>query len=238
MSRHDLRRVKSFIAIELASGVKHRAAELIKKLRTADADVKWVQPTELHVTLKFLGEINRDEILPLCRITQEITAQFPPFDIGFSGLGAFPNADAPRTLWIGMEQGVEQLTALHAALDNALSKQLGFAKERRRFTPHLTIGRVNRSSPELIAALDRLATFESDFTDVDELVIFASFSDKHGPTYETLGHAELGKPTTENLNDPDEDLAEELDDDLEEDDLEEEDFEEDDFDEDFAEDSK
>jgi 2'-5' RNA ligase len=201
MSRNDLRRVRTFIAIELAAGVKHRAAEIIKKLRPTEADVKWVQPTEMHVTLKFLGEINRDEILPICRITQEVAAEFEPFDIGFSGLGAFPNADEPRTLWIGLEEGVEELTALQRALDEALAKQLGFAKERRQFTPHLTIGRVNRSTPDLIAALDRLADFESDFTDVDELVVFASFLSKQGPTYETLGHAVLGEMPVSHLDD-------------------------------------
>ena len=214
MSRHDLRRVRSFIAVELASGVKQRAAELIKKLKTANADVKWVPPTEMHLTLKFLGEVNRDEILPLCRITQEVAAAFEPFDIGFSGLGAFPNADEPRTLWIGMEQGVEQLSELHAALENALFKELGFGKERRKFTPHLTIGRVHHSSPELIATLDKLAEFESDYTDVEELVIFASFPDKQATTYETLGHAVLGELPA----------ASDDDDDLEDDDLEDDDF--------------
>jgi RNA 2',3'-cyclic 3'-phosphodiesterase len=212
MSRNDLRRVRTFIAIELAAGVKHRAAEIIKKLRTTDADVKWVQPTEMHLTLKFLGEIHRDDILPLCRITQEVAADFEPFDISFAGLGAFPNADEPRTLWIGLEEGIEQLTELHKTLDAALSKQLGFAKERRQFTPHMTIGRVNRSTPDLIAALDRLAEFDSDVTDVDELVVFASFLNKQGPQYETLGHAVLGEmPSPASDDDEDEDDEDEAD---------------------------
>lgn len=224
MSRNTLRRVRSFIAIELASGVKHRAMELVKKLKASEADVKWVQPTEMHLTLKFLGEVNRDEILPLCKLTREVAAQFQPFDIGFSGLGAFPNADEPRTLWIGLEQGLEQLTALHAALEEALYKQLGFAKERRKFTPHLTIGRVNQSSQGLIDTLDKLAEFESDFTDVDELVVFASFTDKQTPTYEALGHAVLGEMPVSNLDDDDEDENDDEDDDFD-DDFEEEDDE-------------
>jgi 2'-5' RNA ligase len=234
MSRNSLRRVRSFIAIELASGVKQRAHELIKQLKQTDADVRWVEPTEMHLTLKFLGEINRDEILPLCKITQEITAQFPPFDIGFSGLGAFPNADEPRTLWIGVEEGLEELTALHSALENALHKQLGFGKERRKFTPHLTIGRVNQSSAGLIATLDKLAEFASDFTDVDELVIFASFLDKQKTTYETLGHAVLGEMPVSNLDDDDDDDDDDdsldEDDEFDDDDLEDEDFDDSEWD--------
>jgi 2'-5' RNA ligase len=205
MSRRELRRVRTFIAFDLASGVKQRAAEIIKKLKSVDADVKWVEPSEMHVTLKFLGEIRYDEILPLCRVTQQITADFEPFDVGFAGLGAFPHADDPRTLWIGLEEGLEPLRELQQTLDAALCRELGFAKERRQFTPHLTIGRVNQSSPALIEKLDSLAAFESDFTDVDELVIFASFPGKEGPTFETLGHAVLGEmPAVANDDDDDE----------------------------------
>src|SRR4029078_8317708 len=144
MARHDLRRVRTFIAVELSPGVKHRAGELIKKLKPTGADVNWVQPVQMHLTLKFLGEVPRDDIIPICKVAQDVAAQFEPFDLGFRGTGAFPHTDHPRTLWIGIEDGLAEIRALQKELEQKLLDKLGFPKERRQFTPHLTIGRVHK----------------------------------------------------------------------------------------------
>lgn len=194
MSRHDLRRVRTFIAVELSTGVKHRAGELIKKLRYTGADVKFTPPEQMHLTLKFLGEIERDEIIPLCRIVESVAAKFEPFDLGFHGTGAFPHTDHPRTLWIGVEQGLEEIRALQKALEDALYEKLGFPKERRQFQPHLTIGRVHKATAEMGDVMEKHSEFDADFSEVDELVVFASFLERDGPRYETLGHATLGGP--------------------------------------------
>lgn len=201
MSRHDLRRVRTFIAVELAPGVKHRAGELIKKLKPTGADVNWVPPQEMHLTLKFLGEISRDEIIPLCRLTQEVAAKFQPFDLGFSGTGAFPHTDHPRSLWIGVEEGLEELRALQTALEQGIYDQLGFPKERRRFTPHLTIGRVHKATPEMNDVMEANSEFAGDFSEVDELTVFASYKERDGHRYEALGHATLGQMPKSVLDD-------------------------------------
>jgi len=193
MSRHDLRRVRTFIAVELSPGVKHRAGELVKKLKPTGADVKWVPPEQMHLTLKFLGEVPRDDIIPLCRITQEVAAQIQPFDLGFRGTGAFPHTDHPRSLWIGVEEGLEEIRALQKALEQAIYEKLGFAKERRQFTPHLTIGRVHRATPEMNDVMEANSEFEGEFSEVDELVIFASYKEPGGQRYEAMGHATLGR---------------------------------------------
>lgn len=193
MSRHDLRRVRTFIAVELSPGVKHRAGELIKKLKPTGADVKWVPPQQMHLTLKFLGEVPRDDIIPLCRIAQEVASQVQPFDLGFRGTGAFPHTDHPRSLWIGVEEGLEEIRALQKALEHAIYEKLGFAKERRQFTPHLTIGRVHKATPEMNDVMEANSEFEGDFSEVDELVIFASYKEPGGQRYEAMGHATLGQ---------------------------------------------
>lgn len=193
MSRHDLRRVRTFIAVELSPGVKHRAGELIKKLKPTGADVKWVPPQQMHLTLKFLGEVPRDDIIPLCQIAQEVAAQFQPFDLGFHGTGAFPHTDHPRSLWIGVEEGLEEIRALQNALEQAIYEKLGFAKERRQFTPHLTIGRVHKATPEMNDVMEANSEFEGDFSEVDELVIFASYKEPGGQRHEAMGHATLGQ---------------------------------------------
>jgi 2'-5' RNA ligase len=206
MARHDLRRVRTFIAVELAPGVKHRAGELIKKLKPTGADVNWVPPQQMHLTLKFLGEISRDDIIPLCRVTAEVAAKFEPFDLGFRGTGAFPHTDHPRTLWIGIEEGLEEIRALQRELEQALHDQLGFAKERRQFTPHLTIGRVHKATPEMNDVMEANSDFEGDCSGVDELVVFASFPEREGPRYEALGHAVLGEPPRRRQDDEEDEL--------------------------------
>jgi len=189
-------RLRTFIAVEMPPRVKARAGELIGKLRAAGADITWVRPEQMHLTLKFLGDVPDTETPDICRVVKEVAAGFEPFEIICRGAGAFPSSREPRTLWIGIEDGAEELRRLQAALDEALTVKLGFAKEQRGFHPHLTMGRVKRAAPgtrdELAALLDQLGDFDADLAVIDEVVTFASFLDRKGPTHEALDHAELG----------------------------------------------
>jgi RNA 2',3'-cyclic 3'-phosphodiesterase len=188
-------RIRTFIAVEMSPRVIGRADVLIDKLRVAGADVTWVRPQQMHLTLKFLGDVPDTETPDICRVVKEIAGQFEPFEIIFRGAGAFPNAREPRTLWIGIDDGGEELKRLQAELDEALKTKLGYAKERRGFHPHLTIGRVkrmdNESGDHLRRLLEENAHFDADLAIVDEVVTFASFLGRQGPTHEPLHHAEL-----------------------------------------------
>lgn len=188
-------RIRTFIAVELSPRVLARAAVLKDKLRVADAEINWVQPPQMHLTLKFLGDVPDTETPDICRVVSQVASRFEPFEVICRGAGAFPNADNPRTLWIGIQDGGEELKALQAAIDEAFKKELGYSQEARGFHPHLTIGRVKHASPEgreqLIRLLAEHANFDADLAVVDELVTFASFLDRKGPTHEPLHHAEL-----------------------------------------------
>jgi 2'-5' RNA ligase len=188
-------RLRTFIAVELSSSVTARAGELIHRLRVAAAQVNWVRTQQMHLTLKFLGDVPDVDTPDICRVTADVAAQFEPFEITFRGVGAFPTAEHPRTIWIGIEDGRDELVALHAALEAALHRELGFPKEARRFQPHLTIGRVKHEPPEARGELTQLLTqyqhFDADLTAIDELVVFASFLNRTGPTHEALGRGEL-----------------------------------------------
>jgi 2'-5' RNA ligase len=189
-------RIRTFIAVEMSASVIGRAGDLIDKLRVAPAEVNWIRPQQMHLTLKFLGDVPDTETPDICRVTSAVAAQFEPFEVTFRGAGAFPNLRDPRTLWIGIEDGADELKRLAAALENALKSELGYGKEQRGFHPHLTIGRVKREPPgsqgELAQLLEKHAQFDADLVVVDELVIFASFLARKGPTHEPLGHAPLG----------------------------------------------
>jgi 2'-5' RNA ligase len=188
-------RVRTFIAVELSSRVITRAGHLIDQLRVTDAEINWVRPQQMHLTLKFLGDVADTETPDICRVVDEVAANFEPFEIVCRGAGAFPNAQEPRTLWIGIQDGAEELKQLQAAIDDALKAKLGYGKEQRGFHPHLTVGRVKRIPPESRRQLSELiethANFDADLAIIDEVVTFASFLGRGGPSHEPLGHAEL-----------------------------------------------
>jgi 2'-5' RNA ligase len=189
-------RLRTFIAVEMSPRVIARAAELIDMLRVADAEITWVRPQQMHLTLKFLGDVPDTETPDVCRVVSQVAGEFEPFEIICRGAGAFPAQRDPKTLWIGVEDGAEELKRLQAAIDDALKARLGYAKEHRGFHPHLTIGRVKRAAPEgrrqLAQILEEQARFDADLAIVDEVVTFASFLGRQGPTHDALDHAELG----------------------------------------------
>jgi 2'-5' RNA ligase len=191
--------IRTFVAIELPGSVKARAKLIVNELKQAGAKVTWVKPEQLHLTLKFLGDVPESDIPAVCRVVQEAVRDFEPFELVFRGCGAFPTTAKPRTIWIGVEQGEEELRAVQEAIDIGL-KKLRFPREVRRFQAHLTLGRVRESGPaatELGEMIERMGEFDGDLTAVDEVVTFASFPDKKlGTMHDALGYAELrGKRT-------------------------------------------
>lgn len=185
--------IRTFIALEMSPSVLGRAAALIKRLQEADVKATWVKPQHMHLTLKFLGDVPDPEIPDVCRLVQEAVRDLPAFEMSFRGCGAFPSVDNPRTVWIGVEEGAEQVIVMHEAIELAL-KKLRFPRETRRFRPHLTLGRIRDTSPR-VAELSRIITenadYDADLSVVDEVVTFASFLDRAGPTHDAMGRAEL-----------------------------------------------
>ncbi|MFH1265164.1 MAG: RNA 2',3'-cyclic phosphodiesterase [Planctomycetota bacterium] len=186
-------KVRTFVAVDIGSAARGRAAELIEALSAAGADAKWVDPQNLHVTLKFLGDVDTREIHHVCRAVQDAVADVAPFEFELRGAGAFPGASRPRTVWLGVARGEEQLVALNQRIEPPLEK-LGFRKEARRYQPHLTIGRIRRGGPgvlELGTLIGHHADFEAGPTAVSEVIVFSSQLDRSGPTYEPLARAPL-----------------------------------------------
>jgi len=186
--------VRTFVAVELDPAIRSGAAELIEKLRAVPADVKWVAAENMHLTVKFLGDVDVREIHHVCQAVTLAVAELAPFSLEVRGAGAFPNLHRPRTIWLGVREGAEAMTELARRVESELAK-LGFPKEGRPFQAHLTIGRIRHGGPEL-ADLGRLvqqhAEQEIGDTSVDELVVFSSELTRSGPIYEPLGHASLG----------------------------------------------
>jgi RNA 2',3'-cyclic 3'-phosphodiesterase len=187
--------LRTFVAVEITGPIRARAKELIASLAGTTADVKWVEPHNLHLTLKFLGNVHETEIAEVCRAVQRGAAEVEPFELELRGAGAFPNAARPRTVWLGAGEGAPEMVVLHDRIEAALA-DLGYREEHRRFAVHLTIGRVRGVGPS-IAELGELIQLQADFAvgrlTVGQATIFASTLTSAGPNYEVLGTAPLGE---------------------------------------------
>jgi 2'-5' RNA ligase len=175
---------RAFVAIPLAEAVRERLAAVQDALRGAGADVKWVDPGQLHVTLKFLGDLSEAARGPLDTGLKAAASAAAPMDIAVRGLGTFPPAGAPRVVWVGLHEAGDRLAALARAVESAAA-DAGFPPEGRPFAAHVTLGRVKspRNAPALRAALERERAADAGSFRADAFVIFRSDLAPRGPTY-------------------------------------------------------
>lgn len=183
-----------FIAIDLSPSTTGRVQKLVAELSAAEARVKWIETKNLHMTLKFLGNVDEMDMVALCKALDAVAKEVEPFDIELGGVGAFPDPRFARTLWLGLLRGAEEIMELHKTLDAKL-RPLGFRSEERAFKPHLTIGRVQDSEQsvfdDLATRLAALKDFHGGVSDVSEVTLFANDPRRDGPAYDPLHTAEL-----------------------------------------------
>jgi 2'-5' RNA ligase len=190
-------RTRTFIAVDVGDGIRNNAIGLQELLAKTGAEVKWVTPESLHITILFLGEVDDRELHTVCRAVKEIAATEPPFPLRVSGVGAFPTIRRPKIAWAGMVDGAEELRRLHGKLEPKMLDLGYYRKEEREYTPHLTLGRVKGEADGLTLApeLTRRLAWDGGRTVVDEVLVFSSELQKDGPIYTVLGRGKLtGKP--------------------------------------------
>jgi len=174
-----------FIAVELPPEVRARLAQHVDSLRKAIPDVRasWARQENLHLTLKFLGEVPIAKVEVLSVAAGAAARASDHFDLVVGGCGAFPPHGNPRVLWIGIEDQSGKLARLYQALEDECARA-GFAREARPFHPHLTITRVRqpRGSRKL-AQLHKQSGFASESVAVSELVVIRSELSSEGSRY-------------------------------------------------------
>lgn len=186
-------KTRTFVAVAASSDVRERAQKAISQLSRFADNINWVVPKNLHWTLQFLGDVDDIELAEVCRQVGKVAEQQEPFSLVAQGIGAFPSVDRPRALWLGADQGAEALCALQDAIEESLA-EIGFRGERRRYVPHLTLGRVGRGShggAELAKQVGTMADFEGGSMQVERVGVFGSELERTGPTYHVISRASL-----------------------------------------------
>jgi len=187
--------MRTFIAIELPADVTAFLKRIQLQLKTAGADVKWVEPKNIHLTLKFLGEIEEKLLDNLNGILEEVSLGKSPFPARLMSIGAFPNIHSPRIIWAGISEGDAQIKQIAKELEEKIV-HIGIPAEDRPFSSHITLGRLrsNFQKDKLAKKIQEIqASVEKEnlaFT-IKELTLFKSTLTPQGPIYEALKKASL-----------------------------------------------
>jgi 2'-5' RNA ligase len=192
-------RLRTFIAVDLGQAIRDRCVALQEALARTGTDVKWVEVENLHVTLLFLGEVDDRAVPDVCRAVAVCCGQHESFIQSVESVGCFPNPRRPRTIWVGVGAGHDELIALHDALEPPLLELGCYRRENRPYTPHITLGRVKSDRPtdKLAAELVKRASWKAGETQVREVLVLSSELTPKGPIYTVLGRSKLRNPSKE-----------------------------------------
>ncbi len=188
--------IRAFVALNIPVATVRRVADfqadLKTKARKNKIRVGWVPPPNMHITLKFLGNIPGESAYIIGDRFREHLAERPAFNVQLKGLGAFPGRSKPRVLWLGTHCEDDEIVKLAADVEEWL-EELGFPKEQRPFHPHLTLGRVKTPKPS-VDLLEGLEQREVGRCVANEVVLYESEISKRGAEYAALVKIPLVEP--------------------------------------------
>lgn len=184
--------IRAFIAIEMPAKIIDGLKEIQHELKDTSNKVTWVKPENIHLTIKFLGDIEADKIDSIAGLLEGAAAKSHSFDISVKGVGGFPTIDNPRVLWVGIEESNVNLFALYNNIEDALSA-ISFAKEERPFKPHLTLGRIKflKDKKGLRERIERFKDITLGQYMVDSICLFQSRLTPEGAVHIKLEKIEL-----------------------------------------------
>lgn len=179
--------LRCFVAVGIPHEIKERLGEAQARLIAAEPDWKWVEPVSFHVTLKFLGQVERDRLSVMWRSVRERLGGVRPFTIRLRGMGVFPNPRLPRVAWAGIDEGAAELAEVAARVE-AACYQHGFEREKRPFQAHLTLGRARQpgARPGLGEVIGGLSEEQFGQFLVDRVLLMRSELTRDGARYHVL----------------------------------------------------
>jgi RNA 2',3'-cyclic 3'-phosphodiesterase len=189
--------IRAFIAIELPSSIQKKLGEVINGLKGQNTDVvRWVAPHNIHVTLKFLGDVSTNNLQVLTQILGSEVSRYHPFEITIGGLGAFPNLRQPRVVWVGVQAPPILITVQRGI--EAETRRMGYVAEERPFSPHLTIGRMSHNATQadirqIAVILSNIQVAELGTVPVEAVRLFKSDLQPGGAVYTAIATAQLSR---------------------------------------------
>ena len=185
--------IRTFIALELPATAVSLLQEVQQELKQLKIRARWVRPENIHLTLKFLGDINPDDVGKISDAMAAAAADISPVTLSIGGIGVFPGIKRPRVIWIGLGGKVQDLLALQGRLETELDT-LGFPMENRAFKAHLTLGRIKQAAhPEVIRQLmGQYAGLDSDEFTCDQIILFKSDLKPSGAEYSKVKQTNFG----------------------------------------------
>lgn len=189
--------VRAFIAVRLPGEVTAALADLQARLRKSGLKMKYTAPENIHLTLKFLGPVPDSAVKAVSAATAEAVSGFSKMCIDTRGLGVFPGIRRPRVMWTGIGGQIQQLASLQQALEEKMA-ELGFEKEKREFTGHLTLGRFKaKADPAGVAdAIAQFGDFCAGPFEIQSVQLFESTLTPKGPVYRVISGHGLGADST------------------------------------------
>ncbi len=186
--------IRTFIAFEMPATFLRLAEGLQDRLRNRGVRLRWVRPQNIHLTLKFLGDILPEQMDDVVSAMNRASGTESSIALTAQGMGVFPGIKKPRVLWIGMGGQTDRLAQTVATLENCL-EGAGFPPERRPFRAHLTLGRMKHAldSRQLLQAIEHEGCFEPEPFQATEMVLFKSDLRPQGAIYTPLARVPLGQ---------------------------------------------
>ena len=184
--------IRSFIAIELPDGIQSGLENTQQELKSMRLRARWVKPRNIHLTLKFLGDIDPSDIDNIAGAMDDAVREFAPFTLKVGGIGFFPGIKRPRVVWVGLGGDSQILFDLQRKLEDRLAA-VGFPKEKRAFKAHLTLGRIRDAVHPDIAgrAIQQFARSAGQHFTADRIILFKSDLKPTGAEYSKLKETKL-----------------------------------------------
>jgi 2'-5' RNA ligase len=182
-SRKNAEAIRTFVCIHIPQSMKERIRLLQDQLRQVDAQASWVKTANIHLTLKFLGDVPQAKIPQVVGAVERAIGSCSPFQVTVSGAGCFPSSQNPTVLWVGLDKIPEALMRLREAIEDELAQE-GFHREPKKFKPHLTLARIRtpQNAARLAEALLAKGFAEESFT-ATEIIVMRSELSPQGSIY-------------------------------------------------------
>lgn len=189
--------IRAFLAIELNQQIRSALQDFQDRIRNHLPPISWIKPESMHVTVRFLGDIEEVQVAPIHQAVEQALEEISSFSLHIKGIGGFPNLTLPRVLWAGVSGQVDELQILVSNVEHALGS-LGFSSESKSFRGHLSLARIKQRSREVGMALHRsqvLGTMPHFGTlTVQQLCLFKSELKPSGAVYHRLWEVHLKEP--------------------------------------------